>query len=152
MPRVVPDQKFKFESDELFRKLSRDSEIKYAGFPDRSHEERVMRFQSDCREGYSIVTFVSTGTNLELHCKPAYKDTEDKMDRDYNVDIDNNAGKIYLTSSFIMNGVCVKWKGWLDVQRLEGLGCLEFNEEMAKVEDRLLRESLQLSNDHISTF
>ena len=32
-----------------------------------------------------------------------------------------------------MNGVCVKWKGWLDIQRLEGLGCLEFNEEMAKV-------------------
>ena len=27
MPRVVPDQKFKFESDELFRKLSRDSEV-----------------------------------------------------------------------------------------------------------------------------
>lgn len=27
MPRVVPDQKSKFESDELFRKLSRDSEV-----------------------------------------------------------------------------------------------------------------------------
>jgi hypothetical protein len=27
MPRVVPDQKSKFESDELFKKLSRDSEV-----------------------------------------------------------------------------------------------------------------------------
>ena len=27
MPRVVPDQRDKFENDELFRKLSRDSEV-----------------------------------------------------------------------------------------------------------------------------
>lgn len=27
MPRVVPDQKSKFESDELFRRLSRESEV-----------------------------------------------------------------------------------------------------------------------------
>lgn len=29
MPRVVPDQKAKFESDELFRRLSRESEVRY---------------------------------------------------------------------------------------------------------------------------
>lgn len=28
MPRVVPDQKNKFESDELFRRLSRESEVR----------------------------------------------------------------------------------------------------------------------------
>jgi len=28
MPRVVPDQKSKFESDELFRRLSRESEVR----------------------------------------------------------------------------------------------------------------------------
>lgn len=27
MPRVVPEQKSKFESDELFRRLSRESEV-----------------------------------------------------------------------------------------------------------------------------
>ena len=27
MPRVVPDQKSKFENDELFRRLSRESEV-----------------------------------------------------------------------------------------------------------------------------
>lgn len=27
MPRVVPDQKSKFESDELFRRLGRESEV-----------------------------------------------------------------------------------------------------------------------------
>ena len=28
MPRVVPDQKSKFENDELFRRLSRESEVR----------------------------------------------------------------------------------------------------------------------------
>lgn len=28
MPRVVPDQREKFENDELFRKLSRESEVR----------------------------------------------------------------------------------------------------------------------------
>jgi len=27
MPRVVPDQREKFENDELFRKMSRESEV-----------------------------------------------------------------------------------------------------------------------------
>lgn len=30
MPRVVPEQKAKFESDDLFRRLSRESEVRYA--------------------------------------------------------------------------------------------------------------------------
>lgn len=29
MPRVVPDQKNKFESDELFRRLGRESEVSF---------------------------------------------------------------------------------------------------------------------------
>lgn len=29
MPRVVPDQKAKFESDDLFKRLSRESEVRY---------------------------------------------------------------------------------------------------------------------------
>ena len=29
MPRVVPEQKSKFESDELFRRLCRESEVSY---------------------------------------------------------------------------------------------------------------------------
>lgn len=36
MPRVVPDQKAKFESDELFRRLSRESEVS----PPRKGRER----------------------------------------------------------------------------------------------------------------
>lgn len=34
MPRVVPDQKEKFESDDLFRKMTRDSEVSFCeAFP-----------------------------------------------------------------------------------------------------------------------
>jgi len=35
-----------------------------------------------------------------------------------------------------MNGVCVVWKGWLDLQRLDGAGYLEFDEDKAKVSHR----------------
>ena len=32
-----------------------------------------------------------------------------------------------------MNGVCIIYKGWTDLQRLDGLGYLEFDEDKAKV-------------------
>lgn len=35
MPRVVPDQKGKFESDELFRRLSRESEVKAKSYSNK---------------------------------------------------------------------------------------------------------------------
>ena len=91
MPRVVPDQREKFENDELFRKLSRESEVsvyffgrllpelyschdiltvaicsqtlptshsfqaRYTGYRDRPHEERQVRFQTECREGHADI-------------------------------------------------------------------------------------------------
>ena len=47
-----------------------------------------------------------------------------------------------------MNGVCVQWKGWVDLQRLDGTGCLEFDEERAKVGAALcyLRKSIRNKN------
>ena len=80
MPRVVTDQKSKFESDELFRRLSRESEVgitllinidhvdhdcitqvdpcfafqvRFTGYRDRPLEERQIRFQNGCREGHT---------------------------------------------------------------------------------------------------
>lgn len=32
-----------------------------------------------------------------------------------------------------MNGVCVRWKGRIDLDKLDGTGCLEFDEERAMV-------------------
>ncbi|KAF7275538.1 hypothetical protein GWI33_011618 [Rhynchophorus ferrugineus] len=70
MPRVVPDQKSKFESDELFRRLSRESEVRYTGHRDRPQEERVKRFLAACQEGHTEIAFSATGTNLQLVFDP----------------------------------------------------------------------------------
>uniref|UniRef100_A0A674ML61 Core-binding factor subunit beta n=1 Tax=Takifugu rubripes TaxID=31033 RepID=A0A674ML61_TAKRU len=80
MPRVVPDQRSKFENEEFFRKLSRECEIKYTGFRDRPHEERQARFQNACRDGRSEVAFVATGTNLSLQFFPAHQHSDQRTD------------------------------------------------------------------------
>lgn len=54
----------------------------------------------------------------------------------------NDLFQAFLVSSLIFNGVCVKFHGWLDVQRLRGFGSLAFDEEAAQVEDNILRETL----------
>ena len=46
----------------------------------------------------------------------------------------------------ILNGVCIRWRGWLDLERLDGVGCLEFDEENAMVEDAKLREQVRAPN------
>ncbi|KAF7266926.1 hypothetical protein GWI33_019800 [Rhynchophorus ferrugineus] len=42
-----------------------------------------------------------------------------------------------------MNGVCVRWRGWIDLERLDGVGCIEFDEEAALREDAILREQME---------
>jgi hypothetical protein len=45
--------------------------------------------------------------------------------------------QVHLRSHFIMNGVCVRWRGWIDLERLDGVGCLEYDEEKAQVRRQL---------------
>ncbi|XP_053211963.1 protein big brother-like isoform X2 [Panonychus citri] len=111
VPKVVSNQKDKFESDELFRRLSRECEIRYVGYKDRPLVERRLRFQTGCREGT---------TDL-----------------------------VHFKSSFIMNGVCVYCKGWIDLEKLEGIGCLEYDQERGAIEDAFLREQIKEWNDKI---
>lgn len=51
-----------------------------------------------------------------------------------------------------MNGVCVRWRGWIDLERLDGVGCLEYDEERAAEEDALLREQLERYNQRLRDF
>lgn len=51
-----------------------------------------------------------------------------------------------------MNGVCVRWRGWIDSERLDGVGCLEYNEERAAQEDALLREQIERYNQRLREF
>jgi len=52
----------------------------------------------------------------------------------------------------ILNGVCIRWRGWLDLERLDGVGCLEFDEENAMVEDAKLREQVESYNRRLREF
>uniref|UniRef100_UPI00358F785A core-binding factor subunit beta-like isoform X4 n=1 Tax=Myxine glutinosa TaxID=7769 RepID=UPI00358F785A len=114
MPRVVPDQRSKFESEEFFRKLSRECEVRYTGYRDRPIEERQMRFQTGCRDGRSDVVF--------------------------------------LQAPMILNGVCVTWRGWVDLQRLDGMACLQFDEERARAEDLLAQQNIEESRRRTREF
>ncbi|XP_076063752.1 protein big brother-like isoform X2 [Oratosquilla oratoria] len=147
MPRVVPDQKSKFESDELFRRLARESEqVRYTGYRDRPAEERRQKFQNQCRDGYTEIAFMASGTNLQLSFAPA--------PGGYSTDVDFNKepGKVHIRSNFIMNGVCVRWKGYIDLERLDGVGCLEYDEDNARIEDALLREELEKYKSKLREF
>lgn len=42
-----------------------------------------------------------------------------------------------------MNGVCVRWRGYIDLERLDGVGAIEFDEEMAMREDAILRDQME---------
>ncbi|XP_039262223.1 core-binding factor subunit beta-like [Styela clava] len=146
MPRVVADQKAIFESNELFRRLSREAEIKYTGYRDRGAEERQLRFQNSCQSGRAEIAFVSTGTNLTLQFFPWNTENTQNMNppKEY-VNFEREPGKVFLKAPFILNGVCVLWKGWLHLHRLEGMGCIEYDEERAMVEASHMANSSQNS-------
>ncbi|KAK7601617.1 hypothetical protein V9T40_009058 [Parthenolecanium corni] len=170
MPRVVPDQKHKFETDELFRRLSRESEVRYTGYRDRPLEERQGRFQNGCREGHTEIAFVATGTNLQLvfntpsngylhhhhhhhhhhqqHNVP--NNASSSLVRD--TDFEKEPGKVHLRSHLIMDGVCVCWRGWMDLERLDGVGCLEFDEDRAAAEDAILRDLIDRHNQRLREY
>ncbi|XP_026271894.1 protein big brother-like isoform X2 [Frankliniella occidentalis] len=151
MPRVVPDQKAKFEQDELFRRLSREGDVRYTGYRDRPTEERQVRFQTGCREGHTEVAFVATGTNIQLVFHAGTNGyTHGEHGRD--CDFEKEHGKVHLRSHFIMNGVCVRWRGWMDLDRLEGIGCLEFDEKAAAIEDAMLRDQIERYNQRLRDF
>ena len=50
----------------------------------------------------------------------------------------------------ILNGVCVSWQGWIDLVRLDGMGCLEFDEAFANQEDLVLKKQIKHYNKSIS--
>ena len=35
--------------------------------------------------------------------------------------------QVHILSSFILNGVCVRWRGWLDLERLEGISMPKYH-------------------------
>ncbi|XP_070502292.1 protein big brother-like [Chironomus tepperi] len=159
MPRVVPDQKEKFESDDIFKKLSRDGEVRFTGFRDRPQEERKIRFQNGCREGHTEISFFSTGINIQLMFNPNpmmyhhhHHHHHHLMNFERELDFDKEHGKVHIKSHFIMNGVCVRFRGWIDLERLDGIGKLEFDERRAAHEDAILKEQLERYSQRLKDF
>ncbi|XP_062130850.1 protein brother [Drosophila sulfurigaster albostrigata] len=146
MPRVVPNQKSKFESDELFRRLSRESEVRYTGYRERAIDERRMRFVTDCRKGYAELSFLASGTNLQLYFNANHNPYATEQECDF----EKERNKVHLRSSFIMNGVCVRFRGWVDLERLDGVACLEYDEGRAQVEDAQLNEQIESHNQRMA--
>ena len=60
--------------------------------------------------------------------------------------------QVHIRSPLILNGVCVRFKGYVDMERLGGVACLEFDEESAKVEDVILREQVEAYNRRMKEF
>ncbi|KAK2187625.1 hypothetical protein NP493_159g00008 [Ridgeia piscesae] len=92
-----------------------------------------------------------SGINLQLaFVSNAWSEAEeDRIATQEFVDFQRERGKVHLKSQFIMNGVSVIWRGWIDLQRLDGAGWLEFDEERARVEDQILREQIEQYNRHL---
>lgn len=79
---------------------------------------------------------MTTGTNLSLQfCPRGLCDDKppDCRPSPETVNFDQEPNRVHLKSNFIMNGVCVKWVGWMDLEQLTGKARLIYDEDMAKV-------------------
>ena len=51
-----------------------------------------------------------------------------------------------------MNGVCVRFRGWIDLERLDGIGKLEYDERRGAHEDAILKEQLERYSQRLKDF
>ena len=145
MPRVVPNQKERFDKDELIKKLAQESDVKYSAFRELQHDERKKKFIESVKEGHSVISFVNTGSNISLQfCRNAWSENrEDRLPSVEFVDFSKDDGRVNLKAFLIFNGVCVDWVGWIDLDTLSGKARFVFNYERAQIEERLRKEAME---------
>lgn len=51
-----------------------------------------------------------------------------------------------------MDGVCVRFRGSLDLERLDGIGRLEYDERRGAHEDAILKEQLERYSQRLKDF
>uniref|UniRef100_A0A3B5M162 Core-binding factor subunit beta n=1 Tax=Xiphophorus couchianus TaxID=32473 RepID=A0A3B5M162_9TELE len=138
MPKIFPKQSFQNESFHqahnlkfLVLKIPQNIRFRISG--------SILISSSLC-----LQAFVATGTNLSLQFFPAnlHGDQRQVPSREY-VDFERETGKVYLKAPMILNGVCVIWRGWIDLQRLDGMGYLEYDDERAQQEDALAQAAFE---------
>uniref|UniRef100_A0A1A9VU87 Uncharacterized protein n=1 Tax=Glossina austeni TaxID=7395 RepID=A0A1A9VU87_GLOAU len=74
---------------------------RYTRYRERGLEERQIRFQNGWREGHTEISFVGSGTNLQL----VFNATQNPYVHDKACDSDKEHGKVHIKSYFIMHGV-----------------------------------------------
>ncbi|XP_023321116.1 core-binding factor subunit beta [Eurytemora carolleeae] len=146
LPRVVPDQREKFETEDLFKKHTREGEVRYTLYRDRPNHERQAKFQAACRDGHTEISFSGSGLVVLLNWNTPTHEVDAKFNPHSSsyCDFNREQGKVHILSSFILNGVCVRWRGWLDLERLDGSGLLELDEALMVREEQNLQKHLQL--------
>jgi hypothetical protein len=45
----------------------------------------------------------------------------------------NSLFQVYIDSPLILNGVCLRWKGYINLEKLDGIGAIRFDEDAARV-------------------
>ena len=64
---LFPIQPSHFKNDDFFKKIARESEVRYIGHKDLHHEERIKLFYQECKNCESLdIAIVSTGTSVKL--------------------------------------------------------------------------------------
>ncbi|KAG4076718.1 hypothetical protein HA402_002005 [Bradysia odoriphaga] len=128
LPRVAPNQKVAYESDDLFRQLSTDKPVRYANHIKKDHNIRQTEFNGECHRGELTIAVMPMGIPLHLRFAGDQTASSSQETVEGGCNFYKEPGKVHITSSFIMNGVCVKFHGWFDLVTLEGMGRLEFDE------------------------
>jgi len=146
LPRVVLQQKEKFEEEDIFKKHARDGEVRYTLYRDRPVHERQAKFQAGCRDGHTEISFSSSGLVIILNWVQTVEASSPHAATNTNsyCDFTKERGKVHICTSFILNGVCVRWRGWLCLDKLEGVGSLDLDLELVQREEQLLQRQLAL--------
>lgn len=76
----------------------------------------------------------------------------EKKEKKLKLNVSHFFFQVHIKSHFIMNGVCVRFRGWLDLERVDGVGCLEYDERRAVHEDAILREQIERYNQRLRDF
>lgn len=85
-------------------------QVRYTGYRDRPQEDRIIRFETACREGHTEIAFAATGTNLQLVFAPPT--TGYMLDRE--CDFDKEPGKVSVFRCLLNCCLHVKiYRSWL---------------------------------------
>lgn len=51
--------------------------------------------------------------------------------------------QVFLDSPVILNGICVRWKGYVNLEKLDGVGGFKFDEDAARIEDLTMQQQVE---------